>query len=131
ARVVGPGFRLPARSWTVATLGSRARTSPQAINEQLVRRVLVLRAELKRCAEVIWHHMVHKDAISISLSSVRRILKRNYCFLGARKKRVRSDNPRRLVAAKPGELVQTDTIHYICPLTKKRRYVYTVIDLYT
>jgi transposase InsO family protein len=31
----------------------------------------------------------------------------------------------------PGELVQTDTVHYVCPLTKKRRYVYTVIDLYT
>ncbi|QQS18708.1 DDE-type integrase/transposase/recombinase [Candidatus Saccharibacteria bacterium] len=32
---------------------------------------------------------------------------------------------------RPGELVETDTIHYICPLTKSRRYVYTVIDLYT
>ena len=31
----------------------------------------------------------------------------------------------------PGELVQTDTIHYICPSTYKRRYVYTVIDLYS
>jgi transposase InsO family protein len=31
----------------------------------------------------------------------------------------------------PGELVQTDTVHYICPLTGRRRYVYTVIDLYS
>ena len=31
----------------------------------------------------------------------------------------------------PGELVQTDTVYYICPITKKRRYVYTVIDIYT
>jgi transposase InsO family protein len=31
----------------------------------------------------------------------------------------------------PGELVQTDTVYYICPVTKKRRYVYTVIDIYT
>lgn len=30
-----------------------------------------------------------------------------------------------------GELVETDTIHYICPPTKQRQYVYTVIDLYT
>jgi transposase InsO family protein len=74
---------------------------------------------------------VYKDSIAISLSSVRRILKRHYCFLGARKKRVRSDNPRRPLVTAPGELVQTDTIHYICPFTKKRRYVYTVIDLYT
>lgn len=90
-----------------------------------------LRAQLRRCAEVIWHYLVHRDGIAISLSSVRRILRRNYCFLGARKKRVRPDNPRRPVVTKPGELVQTDTIHYICPLTKRRRYVYTVIDLYT
>jgi transposase InsO family protein len=32
---------------------------------------------------------------------------------------------------KPGELVQTDTIQYVDIATKKRRYVYTVIDLYT
>lgn len=34
-------------------------------------------------------------------------------------------------ATKPGELVQVDTIHYICPVTYKRRYVYTVIDPHT
>lgn len=44
---------------------------------------------------------------------------------------MRPDNPRRPVVTRPGELVQTDTIHYVCPLTKRRRYVYTVIDLYT
>ena len=39
--------------------------------------------------------------------------------------------PRRQHPTYPGELVQTDTIHYICPATAKRRYVYTVIDLYS
>jgi transposase InsO family protein len=62
---------------------------------------------------------------------VRRILRRHHCFDGARRKRVRPDNPRRPHVTKPGELVETDTIHYICPMTKKRRYVYTVIDLCT
>lgn len=62
---------------------------------------------------------------------MRRILRRHHCFDGARKKRIRPDNPRRPVVNKPGELVQTDTVHYICPRTKRRRYVYTVIDLYT
>jgi transposase InsO family protein len=27
--------------------------------------------------------------------------------------------------------VETDTIHYVCPYTGRRRYVYTVIDLYS
>jgi transposase InsO family protein len=80
---------------------------------------------------VVWHHITAEDGITISLSSVRRILKRNHAFDGARKNRIRPDNPRRPKPTYPGELVQTDTIHYICPNTKKRRYVYTVIDLYS
>jgi putative transposase len=117
--------------WRIPTHASVPRTSPHAVSARIVARILELRVRLKRCAEVIWHYVTAKDGLSVSLSSVRRILRRHHCFDGARKKRVRPDNPRRPVAAKPGELVQTDTIHYVCPLTYKRRYVYTVIDLYT
>jgi len=126
----GKAFRFTACKWVIPTLAAIPRTSPRAIGARIVARILELRAQLKRCAEVIWHHLVRRDGIVVSLSSVRRILKRNYCFMGARKKRVRPDNPRRPHVNKPGELVETDTIHYICPLTKTRRYVYTVIDLY-
>lgn len=124
-------LRFTACTWRVPTLTSRPHTSPRAIGQEIVDRVLELRSQLKRCAEVIWHHITRIDGVTVSLSSVRRILKRHHCFDGARKKRVRPDNPRRPNVTKPGELVQTDTIHYVCPLTKQRRYVYTVIDLYT
>lgn len=124
-------FRLAACTWLVPTLSSRPHTSPRAIGAELIARVLELRAQLKRCAEVIWHHATRVDGMHVSLSSVRRILRRHHCFDGARKKRVRPDNPRRPYVTKPGELIETDTIHYICPLTKTRRYVYTVIDVYT
>lgn len=67
----------------------------------------------------------------MSLSSVRRILRRHHCFDGARKKRVRPDNPRRPRPTRPGELVETDTIHHVDPYSGKRLYYYTVIDLYT
>lgn len=130
-RQAGSVFRLAACNWLIPTCSSKPKTSPSAISEEVVSRVMGLRSELKRCAEVIWYHLTHRDGILVSLSSVRRILKRNYAFLGARKKRVRPDNPRRPHVTKPGELVETDTIHYICPMTKTRRYVYTVIDLYT
>jgi len=130
-RLAGNEFRQAALKWLVPTLSSRPRTSPQAISQRIVTRVLQIRATLKRCAEVIWYHINHTDGIKVSLSSVRRILKRNYAFLGARKKRVRPDNPRRPHVTKPGELVETDTIHYICPDTKRRLYVYTVIDVYS
>jgi transposase InsO family protein len=131
SRAPGMLFRLAACTWRIPTLVSRPHTSPHAVAPAIVARVLELRAALKRCAEVIWHHLIYKDHIAISLSSVRRILRRHHCFDGARKKRVRPDNPKRPLVTKPGELVQTDTIHYVCPSTKRRRYVYTVIDLYT
>jgi putative transposase len=131
SRALGRAFRFAALRWTIPTSSSRPHTSPKAIADTVVAKVLRLRVTLKRCAEVVWHHLTHTDGIRISLSSVRRILRRHHCFDGSRKKRVRPDNPRRPVVTRPGELVQTDTVHYICPLTKRRRYVYTIIDLYT
>ena len=117
-------------TWSIPTLSSRPSRSPNAIPDNIVDLVLSLRRMLKRCAEVVWYHLIHDNGVSISLSSVRRILKRHHEING-RRKRVRKDNPHRPLVTKPGELVQTDTIHYVDLLTKKRRYVYTVIDLYT
>lgn len=131
SRTVSLANKLLACRWHITTLSPSPHTFPHAVSETIVRRILELRDTLKRCAEVIWHHATTKEGLSVSLSSVRRILRRHHCFDGARKKRVRPDNPKRPKPSKPGELVQTDTIHYICPLTKQRRYVYTVIDLYT
>lgn len=129
-RQSGTQFRLLSCTWLIPTLRSRPRTSPTAIGQHVIDRVLELRRTLKRCAEVVWHHLLHNDGIRISLSSVRRILKRNH-ELSGRRHRVRHGNPKRPLPAKAGELVQTDTIHYVCPFTKRRRYVYTVIDLYS
>jgi len=130
-RTAGTTFRLTTCKWLIATLSSRPHVSPRAISEQLIARVLELRHALKRCAEVIWHHLVHRDKARISLSSVRRILRRHHCFDGARRPRVRPDNPRRPRVTRPGELVQTDTIHHVDPRSGKRLYYYTVIDLFT
>lgn len=124
-------FRLAALTWLIPTMSSRPHSHPWAIPDTIVRLVLSARYQLKRCAEVVWHHVSVVLGVAVSLSSVRRILRRHHCFDDARKPRVRPDNPRRPLPARPGELVQTDTIHYICPLTSKRRYVYTVIDLYS
>ncbi len=129
-RAAGLAFRLVALRWRIPTLSSRPLSSPKAISKEMVELVLSLRRILKRCAEVVWYHLIHDNDVSISLSSVRRILKRHY-ELSGRKKRVRPDNPRRPHVTRPGELVETDTIHYICPTTKRRLYVYTVIDVYS
>ena len=124
-------FRLTACSWRIPTTTSKPHHHPWLILEEVIKQILYVREKLKRCAEVVWHYITTVLNISISLSSVRRILRRHHCFDGARKKRVRPDNPRRPHVTKPGELVQTDTIHHVDPNTNKRLYYYTVIDLYT
>lgn len=130
SRQPGSSFRLLSCKWLIPTLSSKPYRSPRAISALVVAQILELRNKLQRCAEVVWHY-ARQQGLLVSLSSVRRILRRHHCFDGARKNRVRPDNPKRPHPTRPGELVQTDTIHYICPTTKKRRYVYTVIDLYT
>ena len=117
-------------TWRIPTENSRPHTSPAAISQELVDLVLAVRAQLKRCAEVVWHHITKVLSISVSLSSVRRILWRSSVARG-RKNRVRPDNPRRPHPTKPGELVQTDTIHHVDPFSGRRLYYYTVIGLYT
>ena len=130
-REAGSQFRIAACTWRIPTDSSRPLASSKAICQQIVERILELRYTLKRCAEVVWHHATTVDGLSVSLSSVRRILRRHHCFDGARKKRVRPDNPRRPHVANPGELIETDTIHHVDPHTGRRLYYYTVIDLYT
>ncbi|MEO6761463.1 MAG: DDE-type integrase/transposase/recombinase [Candidatus Saccharimonadales bacterium] len=124
-------FRLAAVTWCIPTLASIPKLSPTAIGQDIVTQVLAVRDQLKRCAEVVWHHLVTVLGIRVSLSSVRRILRRHHYFDGARKKRVRPDNPRRPRVTGPGELVETDTIHHVDPTSGKRLYYYTVIDLFT
>lgn len=117
-------------TWRIPTGSARPHTNPTAVSEELTRLVLAVRAQLERCAEVVWHHLVTVLSVSVSLSSVRRILWRSGIARG-RKNRVRSDNPRRPLVTAPGELVQTDTIHHVDPKTGRRLYYYTVIDLFT
>ena len=131
SRPVSTANKLAACRWHIATESSKPHSHAWAIPDAVIQQILQTREQLKRCAEVVWHHVTHILGIAISLSSVRRILRRHHCFDGARKPRVRRDNPRRPLVTAPGELVQTDTIHHVDPTTGRRLYYYTVIDLYT
>lgn len=117
--------------WRIATASSAPHSHAWTIPPEITARVLSVRHQLKRCAEVVWHHLTTVLGVLVSLSSVRRILRRHHCFDGARKPRVRRDNPRRPQVTAPGELVQTDTIHHVDPKSGRRLYYYTVIDLFT
>lgn len=129
-RPAGKG-KLAKYRWNIVTEPSKPSYRPWAVARHVIDLVLAVRAKLKRCAEVVWHHLVTVLFIVISLGSVRRILKRNHCSDRARKNRVRSDNPQRPVVTKPSKLIQTDTIHQVDPKSGRQLYYYTVIDLYT
>ena len=117
--------------WNIPSL-SAAPKNPHTLSEDLVQLVLDIRRQLKRCAEVVWYHINRVLCIRISLSSVRRILERYGKIKKPRYHRNRRykgiPRPRVLV---PGDLVEIDTIHLFNPVNKQKRYIYTVIDLYT
>src|ERR1700683_3646250 len=115
------GFRpIPTRS-------SKPKRHPQQLSDDLVRRIVAKRFELKRSAEVI-HFALKEEGVSVSLSSVKRTLDR-HGLLKKRSpwKRFHPQVPRPHVE-KPGSLVQLDTIHRMID-EKKRLYIYVAIDV--
>ena len=105
---------------------------PHTLAEDLVQLVLDVRDQIKRCAEIVWHHINKILCISISLSSVRRILKHHSKLERYRKHKNRQyKGIHRPKILNPGDLVEIDTIHLFNPISKQKRYIYTVIDLYT
>jgi transposase InsO family protein len=116
--------------WSIPTLSSRPHTSPKSLPTWVVERVIELRRTLNRCAVVIYAHC-QLEQVPVSLTSIKRILKRYGLLRPVSKwKRYRRYSKRPIVMGR-GDLVQTDTIHYVHPISKTRCYIYTVIDLYS
>ena len=127
----GSVFRWYDLKWNIPSI-SAAPKHPHVLSDDLIRLVLDVKDQLKRCAEVVWYYINLILCIKISLSSVRRILKRHGRMEKPkthRNKRYKGI-PRPQVLA-PGDLIEIDTIHLFNPVSKQKRYIYTVIDLYT
>ncbi|GAC1601070.1 MAG: hypothetical protein NVS3B29_02320 [Candidatus Saccharimonadales bacterium] len=106
---------------------ARPKISPTALPRQTVNQICVLRRTLNRCAPVLHAHLAELG-ITVSLSSVKRTLKRRGLTRTRSKwARYRPSVPRPR-ASRPGDLVQTDTVHYVWP-DGRRVYLYTVIDV--
>jgi len=115
---------------TIPTLRSKPRAHPKALAPETVAAIVEERLTHKRCAEVI-HATLAKRGIVVSLSSVKRTLARQELLRPKSKwKRLRPHTARPL-ALSPGDLVQTDTIHFLDWQTKEMFYCYTVIDVHT
>lgn len=109
----------------ISTLSSRPHSHSRQLSEETIRAIVDYRRRYKRCAEVI-HYLLLKDGLKVSLSSVKRTLKRQRLTYPSKWKRWHRYPPRPL-AEKPGILVQIDTIFSGAP--KERLYVYTLLDV--
>ena len=127
SRTLEKVFRWQSVKWNIPTLSSAPKTHPNALNADIISAILRIRQHRYECAEII-HYKLAKEGINISLSSIKRVIKRNELW---RKKRRYRWNEKRPLPTAPGELIQTDTVHYVNPLNHSKMYIYTVIDLYT
>jgi transposase InsO family protein len=115
------GFRLA----RIPTESSRPLHHPFELPAETVEKVLDYRKRYNRCAKVL-HHLLTRDGIRISLSSIERILRRNHLINHSRWKKWHRYPPRPL-AEKPGILVQIDTVWQGIP--ENRLYLYTLLDV--
>lgn len=110
----------------IPTQSSRPHSHPNQLNEDIVNKIVEIRKRNRRCAEVVHKEMIN-SGYSVSLSSVKRTLKRE-CLIKKRSPWKRwhfeQERPKVLI---PGDLVQVDTIHII----PGELYVYTLIDVFS
>ena len=113
----------------IETRSSRPKSSPKALHQEIIGKIIKTRIETKRCSEVV-HQTLKQEGIIVSLSSVKRTLSR-YGLLKKhspwKKRRIYPSRPDVKMA---GDLVEMDTIHLI-NADGTRTYVYTAIDIYS
>lgn len=116
----------PTGGWRIIpTRSSRPHGYPRAIAPEIVARILALRQERKQCAEIL-HWRLGQEGVVVSLSSVKRILKRHRMSRFSRWKKWHAYPPRP-IAEKPGILVEIDTVHV--GRCGEQLYLYTLLDV--
>lgn len=112
------GFNIPTKS-------SKPHHHPLALSTAKIQAILNHRHKYHRCAEVI-HYQLNKDGYDLSLSSVKRTLKR-YNLVYPSKWKKWHQYPERPIPEKPGILVEIDSIREGLP--EQGLYIYALIDV--
>jgi len=111
------------------TRSSRPHHHPNELPQDIIDAVVTERNKYNRCAEIV-HRDLIESGIKISLSSVKRTLKREGCLKEKSPWKRYRPHIARPLALCPGALVQTDTIHVVRD-DGSRFYIYTAIDLFS
>lgn len=116
----------PTGGWReIPTLSSRPFHHPKELPQEIIGRILVIRGERNQCTEII-HHRLEKEGIIVSLSSVKRVLRRNGISRFSRWKKWHQ-YPERPSPEKPGILVEIDTM--FDGYSNDRLCLYALIDV--
>lgn len=116
---------LPSNACRIPTCSSRPYRHPHELTQETISRILSLRKERNQCAELL-HHRLKEEGISISLSSVKRTLRRNQISRFSLLKKWHQYPPRPTPEC-PGILVEIDTVHDGDP--RERMCLYTLLDV--
>ncbi len=111
------------------TRSSRPHNSPRKTPGEIEGMIIGVRNETKRCSEVVYETLKERS-INISLSTVKRVLKRYGCLKEHSRWKKRRMYPIRPDIEKPGDLVEFDTVHF-ADKEGRRTYVYTALDVYS
>ena len=109
----------------IPTRSSRPHHHPYELSPEMISVILTMRTERNQCAEIL-HHRLMNDGHAVSLSSIKRVLRRFGCSRYSRWKKWHQ-YPERPLPEKPGMLVEIDTIHD--GPHADRLYVYTLLDV--
>lgn len=111
----------------IPTLSAKPHAHPNQLPQEMVQKIIEYRLKHQRCAEVLQFFLM-RDGYKVSLSSVKRTLKRQRLTRYSKWKRWHSyaERPK---PEKPGVLVEVDTIHDGPPTD--RLYIYTMLDVCT
>lgn len=110
----------------IPTESSRPHSHPRALPEKIVNRIVELRERRNRCAEIVHREMINLGYL-VSLSSVKRTLRRRGLIRKRSPWKRWHFSEKRPDIAKPGDLVQIDTVHIIPGIL----YVYTLLDIFS
>lgn len=110
----------------IPTLSSRPNHHPKQLKPEIISAIVEQRKKRNRCAEVV-HRELLNQGIVVSLSSVKRTLKRQGLIRHRSPWKRWHFSEERPEAVLAGDLVQIDTVHFV--IGNKRFYVYTLIDV--
>ncbi|MEK9158360.1 MAG: integrase core domain-containing protein [Patescibacteria group bacterium] len=121
--------RRPEYGWhgrlEIPTRSSKPNHHPRELSQEIIHRILDIRSERNQCAEII-HWRLVQEGISISISSVKRTLKRLGISKYSKWKKWHQYPPRPM-PERPGMLVEIDAVHEGPP--NNRVSAYALIDV--